>query len=222
MLAHLTPKERLGYFVLGAILLFAVGVMGERYLRKPAPIVIEQGQETSKPANEARGSSGVVIHVAGAVKKPGLYHLPPGSRVNDAIASAGGSVDADLDQINLAAHLTDGDQLYVPKVGMSGHSADSTETSRVKPQYRGGPSHSKYTAKKETSPRELASSDGPVDINSADANELERLPGVGPATAKAIIAYRSSIGRFRSVEQLLSVKGIGPKKLEKMRGRVRL
>lgn len=145
----------------------------------------------------------VVVHVVGAVAAPGVQRLPAGARVVDAIDAAGGaSPDADLGRINLAAVLADGQQVYVlrpgetppaPVVGAGGASADGS----------GGPGE--------------AGGGGLVDINRASAAQLEELPGVGPATAEAIIAHREQNGPFASVDELLDVRGIGDAKLEQLR-----
>jgi competence protein ComEA len=137
----------------------------------------------------------VVVHVAGAVASSGVYRLPAGSRVVDAVQTAGGlAPDAAPDAVNLAALLTDGQRIYVPRVG---------EVAPAEPS--GGGS---------TVPS------GPVNLNSATADELDALPGVGPATAAAIIAHREQHGPFGSVDDLADVRGIGPAKVEALRGLV--
>jgi competence protein ComEA len=141
----------------------------------------------------------VIVHVAGAVLLPGVYQLGPGSRVDDAVRSAGGPTDgAELGRINLAAPLVDGDQIYVPEVG------------EVAPQPAPVPA---------SAGPDLAPS-GPVDVNRAPARELETLPGVGPATAAAIVAERERNGPFASFEDLERVPGIGPAKLAGLVGLV--
>jgi competence protein ComEA len=139
----------------------------------------------------------LVVHVAGAVADPGVHELPAGSRVVDAIESAGGlTAEADGSRINLAAPVADGERVYVPKVG------------EAAPPPVAGDSGGSSAA---------AASTGPVDLNSADESALDALPGVGPATAAAIIQHREQIGRFTSVDQLLDVRGIGEAKLEQLR-----
>jgi competence protein ComEA len=134
----------------------------------------------------------VVVHVAGAVERSGVYHLPAGSRVVDALAAAGGAAaNAEVDAINLAAPLLDGQRVYVPRVG-----------EQVPP----------------VSPSEAPQ--GPLDLNSATEEQLDDLPGVGPSTAAAIVAHREANGPFGSVEDLGEVRGIGPAKLEALRGLV--
>jgi competence protein ComEA len=133
-----------------------------------------------------------VVHVAGAVVSPGVYRLGDGARTVDAISAAGGvRGDADVARVNLAARLSDGLRVYVPMIGEVAVPLVDGSTG--------------------------AAEQGPVNLNSATADQLDDLPGVGPATATAIIAYRRDHGPFVSVEQLLEVRGIGPSKLEQIR-----
>ncbi|MCE9620758.1 MAG: helix-hairpin-helix domain-containing protein [Actinomycetia bacterium] len=137
----------------------------------------------------------LVVHVAGAVSAPGVYQVVAGSRVIDAVQAAGGlAVDANPDAVNLAALVADGERVYIPAVG-----------ELLTPVAAAGNGSG--------SPTEV----GPININSADSARLEDLPGVGPATAAAIIAYRDQHGAFASVEQLADVRGIGPAKLDAIR-----
>lgn len=174
---------------------------------------------TSPGAGQAAGATStsvpteIVVHVAGAVNAPGVVRVGPNARVTDAVSAAGGPRgDADLNKINLAALLSDGVWLYVPAVG------EST------PPVAGGPVASGADASSGTgtavghpasgTASGAASAPQPVNINTATAQELETLPGVGPATAAAIIAHRESAGPFTSPEQLDDVRGIGPAKVE--------
>ena len=138
-----------------------------------------------------------VVHVVGAVNAPGLTSLPINSRMSDTVAAAGElRPDADGDRLNLAAPLADGVRLFVPIVGQT----DPPPAVVVS----GGSSGAA------ASPEQ----GGPVDINSASATELDVLPGVGPSTAAAIVAYRTEHGRFVSIDELQEVRGIGPAKFE--------
>lgn len=140
----------------------------------------------------------VVVHVAGAVAAPGLVTLPAGSRVADAVARAGGlRADADGDRINLAAPVSDGVRVFIPVVGQPDPPLAVAVT--------GGPAESASATPSPTQP---------LDLNTATAEQLEALPGVGPSTAAAIEAYRTEHGRFRSVDELQEVRGIGPAKFE--------
>jgi competence protein ComEA len=151
------------------------------------------------PAGSPSTTTGeVVVDVAGAVERPGVVRLAGAGRVTDAIAAAGGAAaDADLNQVNLAAKVGDGDRIYVPRRGEAPPPAPVA----------GGSSSGAPT--------------GPVDLNNATPEQLDALPGVGPATAKAIVQYRTQHGRFRTVDDLLSVPGIGPAKLANIKPLVR-
>ncbi len=148
------------------------------------------------------------MHVAGAVTAPGVVRLSSGSRVVDAVTAAGGlRADADPDRVNLAAPLTDGQRVVVPVLGQP-----------VPPETDGGGGAAgtrRGRGAMVVSPR--ARPPGPVDLNTATAEELDTLPGVGPSTAAAIIDHRESSGPFRSVDALLDVRGIGEAKLEALR-----
>ena len=149
----------------------------------------------------------VVVYVAGAVARSGVYDLPATARVDDAVSAAGGlAADADVDALNLAAVVRDGDRIYVPRVGQPVPAV-------VGPQ-GGGATASGNAAAASAVPA------GPVDLNRATAEDLDALPGVGPSTAAAIIAYRDENGPFGSVDDLLDVRGIGPAKLDAIRSLV--
>jgi competence protein ComEA len=154
------------------------------------------------PASPGLGASAaaapharVVVDVVGAVRQPGLYRLEQGSRIADAIARAGGATPkAELAQVNLAAPLADGEQVVVPKRGAPG----------AVPGASGSPSATATPA-------------APVQLSTATLEQLDSLPGVGPATAQKILDYRTKHGAFSSVDELDAVPGIGPKRLEQLR-----
>ena len=144
----------------------------------------------------------IVVHVAGSVVHPGVVHLPIGARVVDAVAAAGGALpEADGNAINLAAALRDGARVYVPRVG-----EQVPPIAEPAAEPAGEPSSSSLA--------------GPIDLNTATAAQLDALPGVGPSTAAAIIAYRDQHGPFQAVDELGGVRGIGPAKLDALRGQV--
>jgi competence protein ComEA len=132
----------------------------------------------------------VIVDVAGAVRRPGLYRLPDGSRVADALSRAGGPTrKALLESINLAAPLVDGQQVLVPRRGPGGAPVTGTGTAAT----------------------------APVSLSSATLEQLDSLPGIGPITAQKILDYRSAHGAFRSVDELDAVPGIGPARVEQLR-----
>lgn len=133
----------------------------------------------------------VFVHVSGAVRAPGLYALSSDARVVDAIAAAGGFADdAARDAVNLARPVGDGEQLVVPTTAQ--------------------------TAERSNEPGSPAG-DGRVNLNTADAAELDTLPRIGPAMAQRILDWREQSGRFTSVDDLLAIPGIGPKMLAALR-----
>jgi competence protein ComEA len=150
-------------------------------------------------------SSDVVVHVTGAVRRPGLVELPGGSRVNDAVSAAGGGTrKADLGSVNLARVLVDGEQIVVLRKG--GPAAPRVSSGGVD---TGGPGG-------------VATSGQPLDLNSATLEQLDGLPGVGPVLAQRIIDWRNKHGRFSSVDELTDVSGIGERTLADLRALVRV
>jgi competence protein ComEA len=160
------------------------------------------GGDSGAPAAMSTTSvpSDVVVHAAGAVVRPGLYRLPAGSRIADVLAAAGGpAAGADSDRLNLAALVADGQRVYVPLEG-------EPLPPEVAPDDGGGGSGGS-----------AAALSGPIDLNTASLDDLDGLPGIGPATAEAIIEYREAHGGFRSVDELIEVQGIGEAKLADLR-----
>jgi competence protein ComEA len=139
------------------------------------------------------GQSGdLVVHVAGAVRRPGVYRMPAGSRVDDAVSRAGGAAPgAELEAVNLAARLADGQQVVVPE------------------RVPGG-----------GAPVGAAAEGGPISLGTATVEQLEEIDGIGPVTAAAIVEFRDEHGGLASVEQLDQVSGIGPATMEALRERL--
>ena len=175
-----------------------------------APAAGEAGEPGAAPAAAPAAEPPLVVHVAGAVRKPGVYRLPAGARVVDALAAAGGPADdAAVDAINLAAPIPDGSRLYVPstaEVAAQGQPGDASWQA-----LQAGTGGSSPAAEGSEAVA------GPVRVNQAGPDELQRLPGIGPVLAERIVAYRQRNGPFTSVEDLLGVSGIGPKLLERIR-----
>ncbi|HEX6698128.1 MAG TPA: ComEA family DNA-binding protein [Solirubrobacteraceae bacterium] len=148
---------------------------------------------------EPRPATVALVHVAGAVRRPGVYRLRDGERVQDAVRRAGGPrAGADLNALNLAAKVADGQQVVVPRRGTAG----------------AAPVAGAGTGEPGAPPQ------APVSLNSATAEQLETLDGVGPATAAKILEYRRQHGGFRSIDDLGEIPGIGPKRLAALRGKV--
>jgi competence protein ComEA len=161
----------------------------------PAHVVAPVRVAAAKPA--AAAAKLLVIDVAGEVRRPGLYRLRSGSRIDDAITAAGGPTrKAELDGVNLAAPIADGEQVVVPGRGAAGAAAPSS------PSTAG------------------SSPTAPLDLNTATLEQLESLPGIGPVTAQKILDYRQAHGAFHSVTELQGVPGIGPAHMAQLKGLV--
>jgi competence protein ComEA len=195
--------------LLGGLLLVAALLVGARFVVRagtptgaPAPPIVGSAEDPAGVASASGGdalpaaSTRLVVYVVGAVRRPGLYTVPPGSRVADAVARAGGVTrKADPAALNLAAPVADGQQVLVP-----------ARLPRAVAAAQGAPV-----------PGVPA---GPIQLSSATAEQLDSLPGIGPATAQKILDYRAEHGAFRSVEELDEVPGIGPTRVEQLQGLV--
>jgi competence protein ComEA len=187
--------QRRRQLLLAAVAL-ALLLLAARYLlpagtaTPAAPLPPPPGPGTGAAGPSAR----VVVDVVGEVRRPGLYRLADGSRIADAVARAGGATrKAELAQVNLAAPLADGEQVVVPGRGSAAAAA---------PTAAGGGD---------------AAASAPIQLSTATVEQLDSLPGVGPATAQKILDYRTKHGAFSSVDELDAVPGIGPKRLEQLR-----
>ena len=178
------------------------------------PVVAPDGQEAAPEWTEAAGTtagpttgqeSPVVVHVVGAVVRPGVVELPAHARVGDALEAAGGPLaDADTDEVNLARTLVDGEQIRVPRQGEEPPAA-LPEAGGTGDKGGAGPAEGGEPL---------------LDLNTADLEQLQTLQGIGPVTAQAILDHREAVGRFGSVEELLDVTGIGDATLAAIRDAV--
>jgi competence protein ComEA len=188
-----------------AVVAIAIAVVAALYFarpsspRQPVEATLPRASSSAGEAPPPTTASQLVVQAAGAVAKPGVYTVPGSARVNDLITAAGGlAPEADPDQVELAAPLSDGERVYVPRAGEAPPPSQSGSSS-------GTSSHR-----------------GPVDLNRASEADLESLPGIGPALAQAIIDHRSQHGPFRSVDDLADVRGIGPAKMDQLRPLVKV
>jgi competence protein ComEA len=190
----------------GALLVVSLGSWW--LLRAPAPpierslpLAARSATSPSLVAPPSLAPAELVVQMAGAVRNPGVYHLPTGSRVADLVIAAGGAADGvDPAVLALAAKLADGQRIYLARPGETGVASGVS-----------GPGGSGSGA-----------SAGPLDLNAATVEQLDALPGVGPATAAAIIAYRDKHGPLRSVDDLLQIRGLGASKVDALRALVRV
>lgn len=191
--AGLSRREMVlvGIIALGAVA--GAGLWYARSLPQPVQVTAERGA-LAAPTPTPRS---VFVHVAGWVREPGVYELQEGARVIDALEQAGGPKrGAELSALNLAAVLTDGQQVIVPRAVEPGAAGSAGATVPSAPGVAPG---------------------GLINVNTATAAELEELPGIGPVLAEAIVAFREENGPFTSVDQLEDVSGIGPVTLEEIR-----
>lgn len=174
------------------VALVLLAVVGQRLAQAGASRAPEPVVAPLEPIAESAARPVLIVHVVGAVRRPGLYRLRDGARISDAVRRAGGAAQgADLAALNLAAPLVDGVQILVP-----------SETVAMAPAASEDPS---------------GSVGGTVSLSSASVEELDGLPGVGPITAEKIVAYRTEHGPFASVDDLDAVPGIGPTRIEQLR-----
>jgi competence protein ComEA len=194
-----------------AVLALVVVALGWRFMHRPEQAPAGAAPVASAGPGRSDGGGAVrigrptadaaTIHVAGAVRRPGVYRLAAGARVQDAVRRAGGArPGADVNAINLAAKVADGQQVVVPVRAARGAAAPVAGAAGA----TGAP----------------GAGSAPVSLNSATAEQLDTLDGVGPATARKIIEWRTQHGGFRSVADLAQVPGIGPKKLASLREQV--
>jgi competence protein ComEA len=191
----LTRHQLLAYAAAAVV----VVLLGAKYLRGTEPPPAPAAAPAPRVSVSSPGDRGgaVLVHVAGAVRDPGVYRLRPGSRIDDAVRRAGGPTRrADLGGVNLAAKVEDGRQVLVPERAPKGAPAASTPGA--------------------------AAPGRPIDLNTATLEQLDTLPGVGAVTAQKILDYREQHGGFGSVDELGQVPGIGDKRLADLREQVRV
>ena len=190
------PEMSRSQLVVYAAVALALLLVGARAIRGEAEtessFAAEAGGGGGSSTLSVSGSSGeVVVDVTGAVRRPGVYRMPLGSRVDDAVRRAGGAAPrAELEAINLAARLADGQQVVVPESVPGGAAAAA------------------------------GSEEGPISLGTATVEQLEEIEGIGPVTAGDIIAFRDEHGGLSSIDQLDQVAGIGPATMESLRARL--
>ena len=192
-LHSLTPSQR--RLLVGVVLLGALLVLGvPRLVNRGGGQVAIPVLRAPRPAAAASSGKKLVVDVAGAVRQPGLHALAPGTRIADALAAAGGATaHADVNAVNLAAPVADGEQIVVPARGSGTAGASSGAA---------------------------PSPTAPLDLNTASLEQLDALPGIGPTTAQKILDYRQAHGSFHSVDELDAVPGIGQGRLAQLKGLV--
>jgi competence protein ComEA len=180
---------------LKSILYLASGILFGLFVAALVWVVARSPSGTSVVLRPPPTEKPIIVYITGAVPRPGVYALPKGARIQDAISAAGGFLaESDKSQINLAALLEDGQQLDIPYIEGASPVLGTPVPAAV-----------------ETSTTEL------IDINTASSDELESLPGIGPTTAQKIIDYRETNGPFLNAEDIINVPGIGPGTYERIK-----
>jgi competence protein ComEA len=188
-------RQQLAVYVAAAI---AIALIGARYLKESQKAEPAAQAAAASDVKLRRSSPQVYVHVTGAVRRPGVYRLPGWARLDAAVRRAGGPTRAaDVEGVNLAAKVADGQQVVVPRRVAAGAGMGAAGS---RPEAAGAP----------------------VSLNTATADQLDELEGVGPATAQKILDWRKQHGGFRSVDDLKQIGGIGPKRFEALKDKVRI
>ena len=191
------------------------------FLGEPDLIVEREATPPPPAAPAPTPKSEITVHVTGAVKSPGVYYLSTDARVHEAIEKAGGGTDqADIHSLNLAAKIRDGEQIDVPEIRQIPNVKQEAPVSNDVQEYT-IPTSPDLSMPPESSVRKPEPSAGSrININTATSQELQTLRGIGPALAQRIVEYRQTSGGFSAVDDLTNVKGIGEKTLEKIRNSI--
>jgi competence protein ComEA len=191
-------RQQLAVYAAAAI---AIALVGARYLQDSSSGGRERPPSGSARIEVNRSAGMAYVHVTGAVRRPGVYRLPARARLDAAVRRAGGPAgQADLAGVNLAAKVADGQQVVVPRRAPAGAGGAATAPAGIG--------------------SELSS--GPISLNTATVDQLDELDGVGPVTAQKILDWRREHGGFRSVDDLKQIGGIGPKRFEALKDKVRM
>jgi competence protein ComEA len=190
-------KQQLAVYVAAAI---AIALIGARYLKESKSAEPAAKPQASRVRVHRTGGGGVYVHVTGAVRRPGVYRVPGWARLQAVVRRAGGANSAaDLQGVNLAAKVSDGQQVIVPSRAAAGMASGT-----------GSPAVG------------ATAGAGPISLNAATPEQLDELEGIGPATAQKILDWRKQHGGFRSVDDLKQITGIGPKRFESLKDKVRM
>jgi competence protein ComEA len=212
-MVELTIRQKLAALVV--VIVLALGGIVLYFSR-------EHGGGREFRATAVAGGASIFVHVCGAVKRPGVLKLAVGIRAFEALQKAGGALsEADLNRVNLAALVVDGEQLYVPR---KGEVLETKSKTRRTSKPKSSPKPKSLTGLKAGVPVLTVAATPtpttipwPLDLNAVTREELDAIPGIGPSLAERILQYRTEHGRFTVYEDLKNVKGIGPVMLERLR-----
>ena len=217
MLNQFNLKQKIIIGIIVAVIVIVIGIYGfftmqneETMINLNEMLISGNEEQINQEVNEIQSKdeiANIVVHITGEVKKTGVLTLPEGARIADAIESAGGATkEADLDSINLAYILEDGQKIYIPN--------QKDKENNEQKQYITIESGDNINVENNSTEK---GANEKVNINIANQSELETLPGIGPSLASRIIEYREQNGKFNSVEELKNIKGIGDAKFEDLK-----
>lgn len=189
-------KVKMLIAVVAVVVIITIGLYMYKQSKEDTYMYYEENSDVNEITNEedVEEEENIIVHITGEIKYPGVLVLKQGDRVVDAIEAAGGETDdADLDRLNLAQMLNDGDKIYIPNKNEENDIDNIT-----------------------------SEESGPININTATVEELIKLPGIGEATANKIIEYRKQNGKFKTIEELKNVPGIGNSKFESIKNEIRV
>ena len=189
-------KVKMLIAVVAVVVIITIGLYMYKQSKEDTYMYYEENSDVNEITNEedVEEEENIIVHITGEIKYPGVLVLKQGDRVVDAIEAAGGETDdADLDRLNLAQMLNDGDKIYIPNKNEENDIDNIT-----------------------------SEESGPININTATLEELIKLPGIGEATANKIIEYRKQNGKFKTIEELKNVPGIGNSKFESIKNEIRV
>ncbi|MFW6149765.1 MAG: helix-hairpin-helix domain-containing protein [Atribacterota bacterium] len=201
---NLSRQEKIVFLII--ILALLITFSWKLYSREKSSITIvptaEIGENDNREENEIIDKKICIVHISGAVKQPGVYELTEGERIIDAVKMAGGEMEgANMDAVNLAAHLYDGQKIVIPFI--SENNVDEVTQKDI--------------ANEELRQPDYSVNSSLLNLNAVTSNQLESLPGIGPALAERILAYRKDHGLFKNIEDVMNVSGIGEKRFESIK-----
>jgi len=204
MMFNLSRQEKIVFLIIISAILITFS--WKLYSREKESITIvptaDIGESDIREENEIIDKKICIIHISGAVNQPGVYQLTEGERIIDAVKMAGGEMErANVDAVNLAAHLYDGQKIVIPFI--SENKEDEVNQNAL--------------ANQEFRQHDYSINSSLLNLNAVTSNQLETLPGIGPALAERILAYRKNHGLFRHIEDIINVSGIGEKRFESIK-----
>ncbi len=201
---NLSRQEKIVFLIIISALLITFS--WKLYSKEKESITIvptaDMGESDIREEKELIDKKICIVHISGAINQPGVYQLTEGERIIDAVKMAGGEMEkANVDAVNLAAHLYDGQKIVIPFIS----------------ENKGDEVNQNALANEEVRQHDYSLNSSLLNLNAVTSNQLETLPGIGPALAERILAYRKNHGLFRNIEDIMNVSGIGEKRFESIK-----